>query len=292
MASILTAAPRITGKARARVGRLSGKAGGAGLRGGTRMGVLANRIGLRSGARSARIGAFVGRRGMALGARGAALGAGLAGRGMRMYGKGAGRGAHRGSKLALRGGRVGVGAATLAPKALSALGELQGAPAPPRRSHTRSGSAGGMLAGATAMYFLDPAQGKRRRHMARDRAMKLIRRGGHEAAAKARYAEGVAEGKIHEMRSEGEQPGPRPDDVTLARKVESEIFRETDAPKGSVDVNVEQGVVYLRGEVGTAERQEALAGAARAVEGVQGVKNLLHLPGEQARTIEDTRNSS
>jgi len=68
------------------------------------------------------------------------------------------------------------------------------------------------------------------------------------------------------------------DDVTLARKVESEIFRPQDAPKGSVDVNVENGVVHLRGEVKNVERMKELEAAARNVDGVKDVNNLLHLP--------------
>src|SRR4051812_41049928 len=40
-----------------------------------------------------------------------------------------------------------------------------------------------------------------------------------------------------------------PDDVTLARKVETEIFRAPDAPKGQVSVDVQAGVAYLRGAV-------------------------------------------
>src|SRR5438270_13897553 len=35
---------------------------------------------------------------------------------------------------------------------------------------------GGMVMGIAAMYFLDPSQGRRRRHMSRDRALKLLRR--------------------------------------------------------------------------------------------------------------------
>ena len=41
----------------------------------------------------------------------------------------------------------------------------------------------------------------------------------------------------------------QPDDVTLARKVETEIFRDADVPKGQINVNAENGVVVLRGEV-------------------------------------------
>jgi osmotically-inducible protein OsmY len=72
-------------------------------------------------------------------------------------------------------------------------------------------------------------------------------------------------------------------DPTLARKVETEIFRGEDAPKGSVDVNAENGVIYLRGEVKHPEDIEALGKAARKVDGVKEVKNLLHLPKTDAK---------
>lgn len=65
-------------------------------------------------------------------------------------------------------------------------------------------------------------------------------------------------------------------DPALARKVESEIFRGDDVPKGSINVNAENGVVYLRGEAGSPEQVEQLGKAARAVGGVRDVKNLLH----------------
>jgi osmotically-inducible protein OsmY len=60
------------------------------------------------------------------------------------------------------------------------------------------------------------------------------------------------------------------DDVTLARKVESEIFRDTDAPKGQVSVNVANGVVQLRGEV----EPDLVAELEAATRKVQGVKDV------------------
>jgi len=69
------------------------------------------------------------------------------------------------------------------------------------------------------------------------------------------------------------------DDVTLARKVESEIFRPDDAPKGSVDVDAYDGVVELRGQVKHPDEIRALENAAARVDGVQQVVNLLHTPG-------------
>jgi osmotically-inducible protein OsmY len=72
-------------------------------------------------------------------------------------------------------------------------------------------------------------------------------------------------------------------DPTLARKVESEIFRPAEAPKGRVDVNAENGVVYLRGEVADEDAIEALVDAARDIDGVERVESLLHTPGTAAR---------
>jgi osmotically-inducible protein OsmY len=136
------------------------------------------------------------------------------------------------------------------------------------------------------MYFLDPSTGRRRRQVAREQAYKLLRRGARDTAAR-----GVTEGEIHEFRAERTQPGPSPDDVTLVDRVQSVIFRDPSAPRGSVIVNAENGVIYLRGEVASAELAERMAFATRSVDGVLGVKNLLHLPGERSPTAEDTRNS-
>ncbi|MBW3654357.1 MAG: BON domain-containing protein, partial [Actinobacteria bacterium] len=78
------------------------------------------------------------------------------------------------------------------------------------------------------------------------------------------------------------------DDNTLKSKVESEIFRPADAPKGAVDVLVVDGIVELRGEVDDASQGAALETAARKVTGVRDVRNLLHLPGETPPNIVGT----
>jgi osmotically-inducible protein OsmY len=79
-----------------------------------------------------------------------------------------------------------------------------------------------------------------------------------------------------------EEEKPQPDDVTLARKVESEIFRGADVPKGQINVNAVDGVVYLRGELEQPDLIKDLESQARNVQGVQGVENLLHAPGQEA----------
>lgn len=141
-------------------------------------------------------------------------------------------------------------------------------------------------AGAAAEYFLDPDNGKRRRHVAHDRALAAIRRraktAARETGRKASYAEGVAKGIVHEATTSGDaRDAARLNDPSLARKVESVIFRGREAPKGEVSVNVESGVVYLRGQLDSREEIEELVAAAEAVDGVGEIRSLLHLPGEE-----------
>lgn len=73
-----------------------------------------------------------------------------------------------------------------------------------------------------------------------------------------------------------------PDDATLAHKVETEIFRTDEVPKGQINVNAELGVVYLRGEVPAQSMIDDLVDRARNVDGVSRVESLLHLPGQDA----------
>jgi osmotically-inducible protein OsmY len=76
----------------------------------------------------------------------------------------------------------------------------------------------------------------------------------------------------------------RLNDPALAQKVASEVFQDKDIPKDKVNVNVENGVVYLRGELPDRGLMDKLVARARQVEGVQGVENLTHLPSEATQS--------
>jgi len=127
--------------------------------------------------------------------------------------------------------------------------------------------------GAALSYFFDPDNGRRRRKVAADRLGALVR--GHgKRAIKGTVAQTHAfKQKATHLR---EEPKPQPDDVTLARKVETEIFREPDVPKGKINVNAENGKIVLRGEVDSPELIDDLVSKARKVQGVQEVESLLH----------------
>ena len=72
------------------------------------------------------------------------------------------------------------------------------------------------------------------------------------------------------------------DDVTLTRKVESELYRRAGVPKGRLSVNAEDGAVFLRGVMDRQEEIDRLEAAARRIAGVRSVENLVHMPGTPA----------
>jgi osmotically-inducible protein OsmY len=83
---------------------------------------------------------------------------------------------------------------------------------------------------------------------------------------------------VEAARSKGAPEKPAANDQALADKVKSEIFQPADAPKDAVNINVENGVVYLRGQVKRPDQIRKLIEEAGSVEGVRGVESLLHTP--------------
>ena len=134
--------------------------------------------------------------------------------------------------------------------------------------------AGGAAAGALARS-LDA----RRRHLARDRAASALRRSASETRRRGQYRSGIVKGAAHRITTLRSREPREYDDVTLARKVETELFRPPDAPKGQISVNAQHGMVELRGEVERPEQIEQLGAVARRVDGVRELHNLLHTPG-------------
>lgn len=81
---------------------------------------------------------------------------------------------------------------------------------------------------------------------------------------------------------------PKPlDDVSITRKVETDLFRDADVPKGKISVNTADGVVWLRGVAKTPEMINDLERRARQVPEVKDVENLLRLPNTPAPTRAD-----
>ena len=133
--------------------------------------------------------------------------------------------------------------------------------------------------GAATTYFFDPQSGARRRSMTRDRLLAFFRRRGRQLDRAAGNAQGLAQ-KAKRLKQKEKLVDPN--DATLARKVETKIFRDPDVPKGQIDVNAEDGIVILRGEVENDKLIKDLEEKTRSVQGVNGVENLLHVSGQAA----------
>ena len=139
------------------------------------------------------------------------------------------------------------------------------------------------MGGAALAYFLDPQNGRRRRHQSRDQLLSLARQGTKRARKLVHHATSDAAGQArraaHALRKPEEV---ELDDTTLVDKVESIVFRKHDVPKGQININAENGVVFLRGQVEDPELVEALEARVRKVRGVKDVENLLHTPKSQS----------
>lgn len=149
-------------------------------------------------------------------------------------------------------------------------------------------SLGLVALGAAAMYIFDPRLGRRRRALARDKAVKayyfLTRRAPERLEHRARYVAGRLHGLEHEVAHEVShllrpEAEVEPDNVTLVQRVRSEIFAPADIPDGAINVDAYEGVITLRGELPSQELIDRVVRMARHVEGVREVRNLLHTPG-------------
>jgi osmotically-inducible protein OsmY len=118
----------------------------------------------------------------------------------------------------------------------------------------------------------------------REKAGSVVSGAAGSVGTTAQQAVDKTKGAAQEATAQVRHSGREYDDVTLARKVESEVLGGDDAPKGSVVVNARDGVVELRGEVESPEDVKALGAAAEKVAGVNGVNNLLHTPGSEPET--------
>jgi osmotically-inducible protein OsmY len=129
------------------------------------------------------------------------------------------------------------------------------------------------VAGLVA-YFFDPDNGRRRRAIFRDKAAAFARSSQQKAEQKQRYYADKAEGLKHEVL--GSTDGEVPNDETLAQKIQSEVLRHYDA--SAINVNVENGVAVLRGQLQRPDEIRALIRDVERLPGVRDVRSLLHTP--------------
>jgi hypothetical protein len=142
-------------------------------------------------------------------------------------------------------------------------------------------------AGAVAAFLLDPARGRARRAQLTDQAAATVRRLGRRGEQAARRARAAVNGRIQALRAASDRMPKPTDDATVTDRVRSEIFRDPSVPKGSININVERGIVVLRGEVPDEAMRHQLVDRVERIEGVWSVHDLLHAPGEAAPTTRE-----
>jgi osmotically-inducible protein OsmY len=137
----------------------------------------------------------------------------------------------------------------------------------------------GLGLGAVLEFLLDPRLGRRRRALVRDRVAATARRGWHRIGRIGRKATSDVAGmgeRITHLSVAGVRSA---DDAALKARVETELFRDPEVPKGRININVEDGVVVLRGELDRPGQITAIVAKARTIPGVADVESLLHLKG-------------
>jgi hyperosmotically inducible periplasmic protein len=149
-------------------------------------------------------------------------------------------------------------------------------------------AASALAAGAALEFFLDPRSGKRRRHLVRDRTRAAFRRQARKVERQGHYEAGKLAGVAHAIKHR-EHAISELDDVSLVRKVESELFRDRTIPKGPISINADRGIVVLRGQLEDAEQIQRIEREVRDVAGVRDVENLLHPAGRPGAVKPSTR---
>lgn len=153
---------------------------------------------------------------------------------------------------------------------------------PRRRGVSPWALAIGAAIGGALAYLFDPERGKSRRAVVTDWTRTRLRRGIRAVNTFGRYSSNTASAFPQRMVRLTSPGRPAADDLTLRDRVESEVFRDPDLPKGKINFDVENGIVTIRGAVDNAFQIATIEKAVFKVPGVVGVENLLHVAGTPA----------
>lgn len=193
--------------------------------------------------------------------------------------------------------RVGRAAKELGAGATSAARELSNTAQdsarkqlPKRRGISPWAIVTGALIGGVLAFLFDPERGKGRRALLVDWTSARLRRGVKSAGKFGQYAGKTVSGRMVSLQSA--KARPTADDETLRDRVESEVFRDPEVPKGQINFDVNAGIVTIRGAVDNAFRIATIEKAVFNVPGVAGVENLLHVSGTPAPNKAEAREAS
>ncbi len=89
------------------------------------------------------------------------------------------------------------------------------------------------------------------------------------------YTEDMARDARTKAKASGETVGDSLDDAWIHTKIRTKLVGEGELPGGSVNVDVKNNIVTLRGSVESKEQKARVEDVAKATDGVKSVKNLL-----------------
>jgi hypothetical protein len=147
------------------------------------------------------------------------------------------------------------------------------------------------MAGALTAFFADPERGNARRKEAVDRVGGFAR---HTSRRAERWLRGVrAQASGWSQKVTHLVPArTNLDDNTLRDRVETELFRDPEVPKGNLNLDVAGGRVTLRGQLQHPEQIRLVQERVASLPGVQEVQSYLHLEGTEAPNKAEVRNLS
>jgi uncharacterized membrane protein len=139
-----------------------------------------------------------------------------------------------------------------------------------RQDSTRGGLMSQLAAvgvGVTAMYFLDPERGRRRRNLLRDKLLHAAHETSDAIGTTGRDLSNRVGGigAVARRRFQGDRGG----DAVLVNRVRAELGRVVSKP-GAIEVTSQQGLVTLEGPILASEAEDLLAHVGR-VRGVEEV---------------------
>jgi gas vesicle protein len=132
----------------------------------------------------------------------------------------------------------------------------------------------GAAIGAAAAYLLDPDRGRSRRARLHDRTAALARKAARRSRSWIRYRQGAARGVAHTLSKTIRERGRFVDDDTLLQKIRSEAIGPWDNPaREDVEVDVDRGIVTLKGRVATSVDRIELIELILKVDGVDTIRD-------------------
>jgi osmotically-inducible protein OsmY len=135
------------------------------------------------------------------------------------------------------------------------------------------------LIGAGMAYLLDPRHGKRRRHVLRDRSLRVVRRSQRLGTKKVKFVSGHLHGLMALVRRLSTRPAVAVDDETVTQRIRSDAFRDVGVSTREVEVEVEDGIATLRGSVDDRSIADNLVTRVGKVPGVRDVAAMLRVSG-------------